>query len=225
MTLLGSAAKRDAEVAAAAAASAVAAYVVAVVLGGLLDSSYSHVAEAVSELTASHAPDRVLLGVLFCAYNVALLVLAVTLARLSQPHRGVTTGCCFLGLAACAGVAMVTIFPQDSTGSPATTAGATHIVVAAGTSLLFVAAAFLLAWGWREDPHWRALVGASRWVGVLLLLFGPLVAAAAASSSPYFGLAERAVLAVVLAWISMIGWHALRLARGPALQPAATRHP
>ena len=45
-------------------------YVTAVVLGGLLRPDYSHKSQAISELIASGAPNKLLLDPLFALYNL-----------------------------------------------------------------------------------------------------------------------------------------------------------
>ena len=72
---------RRSAVAGAAALVAVTAYVATTVLGGWSDPRYSHVADSISELTSSLAPNRSLLALGYLAYNLALVVLVLALWR------------------------------------------------------------------------------------------------------------------------------------------------
>jgi hypothetical protein len=75
---------RRSVVAGMAGLAAVILYMGAVVLGGILDPTYSHVSDSVSELTSPRAPNRAVLGTVFTAYNLALAVMAVALLRTSR---------------------------------------------------------------------------------------------------------------------------------------------
>jgi hypothetical protein len=192
-----------------AALGAVACYVGATVLGGLLDPSYSHVSDSVSELTSTGAPNRVLLGLLYGAYNVGVGAMVVGLWRSSRRTRSVRVGLGLLSAVAAMGVLMIEPFPQDPMGTAITTTGTVHIALASVSSLALVVAAFVLARGWRHDPRWRGLARVSLGAGIALVLLAPPGFWAAATGSPYFGLAERVVQAVFLGWFAVIGTYAL----------------
>ena len=207
--------KRRSTLAGAAALAAVTCYVGATVLGGLLDRSYSHVSDSVSELTSNGAPNRLVLGLLYVAYNLGVVMMVVGLWRSSRLSRAVRVGLGLLLAVAAMGVVMIVPFPQDPMGTAITTAGTVHIALASLSSLALVVAAFVLARGWRQDPRWHGLARPSLGAGIALVLLAPPGFWAAASGSPYFGLAERVVQAVFLGWFAVIGAYALGPDRDP----------
>jgi hypothetical membrane protein len=54
-------------------------YVVALVVGNVLDPSYSQIGKTVSELIQRSAPNRDLLNAIFVVYNILLIPFAVAL--------------------------------------------------------------------------------------------------------------------------------------------------
>ena len=135
-----------------------------------------------------------------------------------MPSRSSSAGFSLLLVTAAAGLLMLEPFPQDSVGTPATQAGTLHVAMASIASLALLAASFLLSHGWRGDPRWCGLAPVSRWVGIALLLTGPLGFWMAATTSPYFGIFERSVAVVFLGWFLVIGGYAL--GRDPARRDA-----
>jgi Protein of unknown function (DUF998) len=179
--------------------AAVAVYVWATVLGGRLHPEYSHLRDAISELTASQAVDRVRLAALYVAYNLLLAVFAWGLWRAAPGSRLLRNASGLVVLAALSGIAQVTVFPQDSTGTPATRAGATHIALAGLAAFLCVVTAVMYGVAFR-----RLELGRSAWVPSLavagyLLVMGPV--AAVNVGGPLMGLFERLTIGAYLAWV------------------------
>jgi hypothetical protein len=106
---------------------------------------------------------------------------------------------------------MLEPFTGDPVGTPLTPLGIGHIVLAAVAAFGMVAAAFLYAWAWRNDPRWRRLSRPSWIVGVGVLVTGGVGSAAIAT--PVFGLLERLTpltLMVRFATIGLTALHELR---------------
>lgn len=194
----------------AAGVSAVGIYAFAVVLGGVLDPSYSHLRDTVSELTSSHAPDRVALGALFLAYNAALVPFAAGLYRTGPRTRGARAALVCMIAIAVGGVLLVVPFPQDSLGRPGTAAGAMHIALAAVVAPLTVATTFLLGFAFRSDARWRGLSGFSMAMGFAILATGAAAGIGAAGGVAFSGLLERLTIGAFLLWVLVLGLHALR---------------
>jgi hypothetical protein len=181
--------------------AAVAVYVSATILGGRLHPGYSHIRDSISELTASHAVDRVLLAALFVAYNALLAVFAWGCWRAAPRLRTLRNAFGLIVVTAASGIAQVTTFPQDSSGTPATTAGAAHIALAGLSAFGCVVTAVMYGVAFR-----RLRLRRSSWVPCFavagfLLLVGPL--AAVNVGGPLMGLYERLTIGAYLAWVAL----------------------
>ena len=160
------------------AATAAAVYVGATVLGGVLDPGYSHVSMHVSELTSSHAPNRSFLAALYVGYNLALAGFGLALLRSVLRTRALTVASASLVLTAAVGILLVTWFPQDSYGHPATTAGGLHIALAGVAALLSIVAMIAAGRAFRSDERWAPLARMSVWAAMVIVGTGAVGAAA-----------------------------------------------
>jgi hypothetical protein len=141
----------------AAGLLAVVLYVGTTVLGGVLDPQYSHVRNAISELTGAHAPNYAVLAPLYAAYNMLLVAFAVGLYLASIRSTLFKWGAWLFTIGAISGIGQVTVFRMDQVGSPATLTGQGHIALAGITSLVTVVATVIYGFAFRPDPLWRPL--------------------------------------------------------------------
>jgi uncharacterized membrane protein YdcZ (DUF606 family) len=176
------------------AAIAVGIYVAATVLGGLLDPTYSHLSMHISELTSSHAPNRTLLASLYVGY---LALVGVGIALRAQPHAGrwLTAASWLLVATGLVGILLVTWFPQDSYGYPATAAGTAHIALAGVAALTAIGAMLTAARGFTRETGWARLGRLSIVAAVAMLVAGLGGAIGTAIDSPYMGLLQRLSIA------------------------------
>jgi len=187
--------------AAASGLFGVATYLAATALGGLLHPGYSHVRDAISELTASQAAHRGVLGVLYVAYNLLLVAFAWQLSRAWPASRLLRVTFALVVVVSAAGIAQVTAFPQDSTGTPATRAGAAHIALAALSALLCVVTAVIYGIAFRKMYLPRSVWLPAFAVAALLLVMGPI--AAVNIGGPRMGLFERFTIGAYLVWVAL----------------------
>jgi Protein of unknown function (DUF998) len=180
---------------------AVVVYVAATVVGGLFHPGYSHVRDAISELTASHAAHRAPLAVLYVAYNLLLVGFAWGLVRPGSASRLLRWASGLVAVGSAAGIGQVTLFPQDSTGSPATARGAVHIALAGVSALLCVVTALMYGSAFRRMRLPRAAWLPAFAVAAFLVLTGP--AAAASAGGPLMGLFERFTIGGYLVWVAV----------------------
>jgi hypothetical membrane protein len=182
---------------------AVAVYVVAVVMGAALRPGYDHLSYAISELISAGAPNKTLLDGLFIAYNVLVIAFAWALG---MSTRGAGSGLAVAGAAILAGVGLVSIvmtlfFPMDPRGSPATTAGLVHLILAGVESLGSILAILFFTLGTRDHgAFWvYSLVSV-----ILVFVSGAFAAVTASLGSPVLGLAERVTIGLFLQWIAAL---------------------
>jgi hypothetical protein len=182
-------------------------YVGAVILGGLLRPSYSHVAHAISELIAVGAPNKPLLNALFTLYDILLaafgvgLLLTVMALPEQRGARGGSWGALALVVSGLLGVLMNLFFPQDPGGPPVTFTGTMHVLLAGVLSLGTMLAILCTGLWLRHVSGMRAYWHYSLASLAVIFASGGLGAAAIATSSPYLGLVERVTIGAFIQWV------------------------
>lgn len=181
-------------------------YVAAVILGGILWPAYSHVAQPVSDLIATGAPNKGLLDPLFALYNLLTLVFAWGLwqwvqQEVKNPRRR------FGQLAALAlileGLAgLATLFFPEEPGF----VGAMHIGLASVSSLTTMLAMGFLAGWFGAQPGLSSYLTYSLISLGLVFVSGGLAGVGVATASPLAGLAERITIGGFLQWLLVVAW-------------------
>lgn len=186
-------------------------YVVTVLLGGLITPDYSHVSQAISELTATGAPHKLLLDIGFFSYNVAALLFAVGLLwRLWRyRRRQLAVGAVLLAGVALSGLLMY-FAPMDLLDGPVTLAGQLHMALAAACSLLTILATLVTGLGFRGLHGWRAMGIYSVLSAGVIVVTGAMAAVGAAMGSPVLGIYERLTIGTFMLWMLVLalvaGW-------------------
>lgn len=185
-----------------AGAAAPLVYVFAVVLGGWLTPGYRHTAAPISALIMADAPAASVVGPLFIAYNVLVIVFAAGLTpafrRVGVPISPLPS--LVLVLTGLAGLA-IGVYPMDPIGAAVTRTGAIHIGLSAVASLATMLAVLIVALPLRRRPAWRRLAGYSLASLVVIFSSGGLAAMAAARGSAVMGLWERMTIGTFLLWM------------------------
>jgi len=177
--------------------AAVMIYVSTVVLGGLLWPAYSHIEQAISELTFRQAPNLTLMRSLFGIYNVLLLVFGTGLF-LSAKSKALKTSAVFVLICAFSGVVML-FFPQDPLHTTLTTSGLIHLIFAGVASITTLfAVSFAAAGAWSDDRK----LGIFSWITFgIIMISGPITALAPTKLPHYFGLVERVTIGTFIVWL------------------------
>jgi hypothetical protein len=184
--------------------AAVGLYIASTFVGALLVPGYSHVADSISELTSSTGMQRTPIAWGFIAYNAAFAAMAVGLWRSVSRTPASDAAAALFGVIAGAGVAMVTVAPQDPWGATLTAAGAWHIALAAIAAVGLIAAAFVWSRAFAHDPRWVHLARPSFWFGWTILVLGGAGGALGAFVPELFGVGERVTMVVYLTWFAWI---------------------
>lgn len=186
-------------------------YGAAVALGGQMTPGYSHMANAISELTDIDAPARVTLSGAFVAYDLCLLAFASALPHTVFPHRrALTLAAVTLAVVALAGVGMSTVFPAGDPGARIPLTGWTHIALAAVASLGSMVAVLALARSAAASDRFRGLARFSYAIFAVILVSGAWAAISAATHSPLMGLVERVTIGAFMVWLLAVGVALLR---------------
>ena len=185
--------------------AAAALYIAIVDVGGQLTPGYSHVAQPISSLYQSGAPLGRPIAVAFGLYNVLVAgfgfgVTDLAASGTDRRRAGIAAGIT-IGLVGLAG-AMDDVFPQDPFGAAITTTGSLHIAFAGIASLLTVIALALTGWWLLADRSLRPLALFSVASLVVIVVSGPVTAAATAGGSPVMGLLERITIFTFTFWMA-----------------------
>lgn len=177
-------------------------YVAALVVGNILDPSYSQVGKTISELIEQGAPNRDLLNAIFIIYNVLLIPFAVGLHFNLRKGAATTIVTIALIINAVLGVAWTLFFPLDIGGKSASLTGTLHLVVGA----LVVPLIFAIELGFwrsaRKDDRWRGYGKFSLAIFAITLVFGLMTIAFV--NSDFRGLFERITTGSFLLWVEVI---------------------
>lgn len=186
------------------------AYVMAVIVGGILRPGYSHIAQYVSELIETGAPNKAILDPLFAIYNILTIAFGIGLflyvRDILETRRKMVGIVGVLVLIAEGIFGFLTVFfPQDPIGSPATATGSMHIVLASLSSLTTLLAMLFLGLWFRVIPSLRHH-GVYSFVSLgIVFVSGGLAASTIAHPGPVNGLIERITIFGFIQWLFVIG--------------------
>lgn len=182
-------------------------YVLHVVFGGFLWKEYNHLQQPISDLTATGAPNRVLISTLASIYGVLALIfaLAFNLFESRKHHKLVFWGGISFILMQLVSISYG-FFPQDLPGSEVTFAGKMHLVVTGLIAPFTILSPFLIGFGLIKEPKWKTFGVYSIITGFLILIFGSLCGVFFANKLPYFGLVERMNIGVLQIWTFMLSF-------------------
>jgi hypothetical protein len=177
-------------------------YVIALVVGNILDPSYSQVGKTVSELIERGAPNRDLLNAIFIIYNILLIPFAIGLYSGLLKKAATTLITTALIINSILGVAWTLFFPLDVGGTSTSLTGMLHLIVGA----LVVPLIFLIELGFwsstKKDDRWRRYGRFSLLIFAVTLVFGLMTVAFV--NSDYRGLLERITTGSFLLWVEVL---------------------
>jgi len=164
-------------------------YTVMWILGGLLDSEYSHVRDDVSSLLAVDAPNKKRLEKFNITSSVLMFAFYIGL------HWGINGGVgsvigpiLFVG-SGLLGVLVAIFFPLDAGGELVTTRGKLHLVLIAISGMVAIAGMVALWFQLASDVIWSTFATFSLITAIVSLIL--VVLTAKATTTKYLGLVER----------------------------------
>ena len=181
-------------------------YILALVIGNILDPSYSQIGKTVSELIEQGAPNRDLLNSIFIVYNILLIPFA--LGMYYNLKKGWARNVIFIALIinGVLGVAWTLFFPLDVGGKSISMTGQLHLIVGALVVPLIFALELSFWRSARKDSCWQGYGKFSLIIFAITLVFG--FTTVAFVNSDYQGLLERITTGSFLFWVDVL---ALRL--------------
>lgn len=177
-------------------------YFSALIVGTILDPSYSQVGKTISELIAQGAPNRDLLNGIFIVYNVLLIPFAF--GMFYGLRKGWARNIIFAALiiSGVLGIAWTLFFPLDAGGKSVSLTGQLHLAVG-GLVVPLIFALELSFWqGARKDSRWKRYSNFSLAIFAVTLVFG--LATIVFVNSDFRGLLERITTGSFLLWVEVL---------------------
>jgi hypothetical membrane protein len=184
-------------------------HLLAMVIGGFLSPSYSHITQAVSELFEVGAPNKQLLNSMLIVSNFMLIMFSIGLHRGIEDKRKSKTAPILLGLGGVTGLLLMLFFPCDPGCEPVTFTGTMHFVTAFSMALLTIISILAFWRRLKDDMRWRGYdkysLGTFIATIIVMIILGLFI------TSPFFGLIERISMALILQWIEIMAIKLLSL--------------
>lgn len=173
-------------------------------------SEFSLVGDNMSELVLGNFGFIQTLAFVFA--GIGTIALAVAIGSLTS-GRGFRVGSALVFVYGVGAIATA-IFPTDRVDAPAdvwsaSTTGLIHVAISLVSFLSMIVGMFVLTRAFGRDPRWRSLVRPSAMLAgsALALLF-------VQSQGPIVGLLQRALVAMISAWMIVIAVRARAIAQG-----------
>jgi hypothetical protein len=181
---------------------------------GMTRGSYSHIAQGISALSETGAPDAWAQTGNFIVVGFLLIGLAVGLQHGIGAGNGSVLGPALIATFGLLALVLNGVFPADPVGAPETSVGTAHSLTAGLGFIAVIVSMFILPGRFREQAEWQNLAALSHWFGlvsiVLMVTFLMAQEGAVQVWQPWTGLLQRGMGAAVLLWLFLL---ALRLYR------------
>jgi hypothetical protein len=186
-------------------------YLLHILIGGYLWKTYSHLQQPISGLTATGAPNRILLLLFTNIYGVLALIFAVSFTFFERKGRHKLVfwgGISFIILHVVS--ISYSFFPQDLPGAEPSFAGMMHLAVTVLIVPFTILTPLLIGLGLKKENGWKTLGNFSLMCGILIIIFGGLTGFFFAKGLPYFGLVERINIGTLQTWTFVMSYKLLK---------------
>jgi hypothetical protein len=159
------------------------------ILGGILQSEYSHIRDDVSTLVAVDAPNKKLFDKFIISSSSLLFVFYIGLHWGVNNGEGSIIGPILFVISGLLGVLVALFFPLDAGGEIITARGKMHLTLIAISGILATAGMAAMWFRLESVVEWRVFATFSLLTAVVSLIL--VVITAFTATSRYFGLIER----------------------------------
>ncbi|MHA1935623.1 MAG: DUF998 domain-containing protein [Candidatus Thorarchaeota archaeon] len=159
------------------------------ILGGILQSDYSHIRDDVSTLIAVDAPNKKLFDKFIVSSSTLLLIFYSGIHWGVNNGEGSLTGPILFVISGLLGVLVALFFPLDAGGEIITTRGKMHLILIAISGLLATAGMAAMWFRLELVAGWTVFATFSLILAIVTLILAVISIFTATSS--YFGLIER----------------------------------
>lgn len=184
-------------------------YLLALVIGNILDPSYSQIGKTISELIQQGAPNRDLLNIIFVIYNILLIPFGIGLFIGLKKGWARNVILVAMALNGILGVVWTLFLPLDAGGKSESLTGQLHLAVG-GLVVPLIFALELAFWrSVKKDDRWTGYGKFSLTIFFVTLVFGLLTVAVV--NSDYRGLFERITTGSFLLWVEVLALKLFRM--------------
>jgi len=180
-------------------------YIFNVMLGGIITPNYSHIQNAVSELTQRAAPNIVILSTLFVISAILILLFGIAIMmRYKHQNRQLHAGGVLIVIYGIFAASLASVFPQDPLGGESTFPGTMHIVIAGLTAFVIMGGIVLIGLGMdKQKGPWRHFKKYSFITVILVFVFGAPTPILIMNKIELLGLFERLTQLAYLQWFAV----------------------
>jgi len=186
-------------------------YILNVLLGGIITPNYSHIQNAVSELTQRGAPNIVILSTLFVVSAILILLFGIAvMMRYKHQNRRLYAGGVLIVIYGIFAALLASIFPQDPIGGESTFPGTIHIVLAGLTAFVIMGLILLIGLGMEQRTGRAHFKQYSIITVILVFAFGALTPVLIMKEIELLGLFERLTQLAYLQWFVVFALYLLQ---------------
>jgi len=182
----------------------------AAIIGGFSHLGYSHVSQAVSELTASGAPNQSWLIAAFALTELLKITFGVGYyLAVRNLNRALAGSALIISAISVVGLGFAR-FPMDQIGSSLTFDGRVHIVIVSISAVMAIVSIALAGFGWRFVHTGKTLSVWSFAMLAMMLVSGLASVLVVANGWPGIGIWQRVNIGAFSAWQILTSIHLLR---------------
>ena len=159
------------------------------ILGGRLQSDYSHIRDDISSLFAVGAPNKRLIQSLVIISSVLLFIFYVGLHEGLNDEGGSIVGPVLFIISSVLGILVAFFFPLDAGGTMVTLRGKMHLILVVASGILTFAGMIALWFRLHMAPSWSGFATYSLISAIVSVML--LIIAGIFITSKYRGLLER----------------------------------
>jgi len=159
------------------------------ILGGILQSDYSHIRDDVSTLIAVDAPNKKLFDKFIISSSTLLFIFYIGLHWGVNNGEGSIIGPILFVISGFLGVLVALFFPLDAGGEIITTRGKMHLILIAISGILATAGMVAMWFRLESVVEWSVFATFSLITAIVSLIL--VVISAFTATRSYFGLIER----------------------------------
>jgi hypothetical membrane protein len=131
-------------------------YAITIIIGGVLQPGYSHISQAVSELLAGGAPNKLLLDILFAISHILLILYPIGLHKGIKKRNISIIGPFLISLSSILGLSMILFFPCDPECKLLTFTGIMHFILIFPLSCANLFGMFAICLRLKKDDRWNS---------------------------------------------------------------------
>lgn len=182
-------------------------YVLAVIIGGSLKENYSHIYNAISELSEVGTGEILIVNILFGIYNYILIIYSFVYLLYYRRKMNAKTTIIYISILLCgfSGI-MMGIFPQEPRGIDVSIKGIMHFVFAGIAALITMLIAILSWINYKKINKSYAIYSLISFIMIFVAGLGNVILMNNGIGN-FFGLIERITIGTFILWLFITGYY------------------